>query len=129
MRIVTAWLVNAAALAAAAWLLGSHMNIGSPGDSFASRLITLAVLAAVFTAINQLLTPVIKMLALPFIVITLGLALLVINALMLLLTGWITGVLNVDFTIDGFWWAVLASVIISIVNGALGMLLDRDDDD
>lgn len=120
IRIITAWVLNAAALAAAAWLLGEHMSIGTASDPTEQRLLALAAVAAVFTLVNQIVTPVVKLLALPFIIITLGLALLVINALMLLLTARITDLFNVEFVIGGFWWAVAASIVISIVNAVLG---------
>ncbi len=121
-RLLTAWILNAAALAAAAWLLGEQMSIGTDADPTEDRLITLAVVAAVFTLVNQLVSPVIKFLALPFIVLTLGLALLVINALMLLLTERITDLVGVDFVIEGFWWAVAASIVISVVNAVLASI-------
>lgn len=119
-RLLTAWILNAAALAAAAWLLGEQMSIGSDADPTDERLITLAVVAAVFTLVNQLVAPIVKLLSLPLIVLTLGLALLVINALMLLLTERIADAVGFEFMINGFWWAVAASIVISIVNAVLG---------
>lgn len=120
-KFVTAWILSGLALAAAAGLLGDHMNIGDSGDSTTERIIAIALVALVFTAINSFVAPVIKTLSLPFIIITLGFALLVINALLLLLTEWLTDKFGVAFTIDGFWWAVLGSIVISIVNAVLGV--------
>jgi len=119
-RFVTAWILSALALAAAAGLLGDHMNIGEPNDSTSERIVAIALVALVFTAINAFVAPVIKTLSLPFIIVTLGFALLVINALLLLLTEWITDKFSVEFHVDGFWWAVLGSIVISIVNTILG---------
>jgi len=119
-RFLTSWILSAAALAAAAGLLGQHMNIGESTDSTGARVLTLVVVAAVFTVINLFVAPVVKALSLPFIIISLGLALLVINALLLLLTEWITSQFGVAFTVDGFWWAVLGSIVISVVNAVLG---------
>lgn len=124
-RFLTSWILSAAALAVAAGLLGTHMNIAAADASTSSQLITLALVAAVFTAINMFVAPVIKTLSLPFIIITLGFALLVINALLLLLTEWVTGKFDLAFTIDGFWWAVLGSIIISITNAVLGVFFDQ----
>jgi putative membrane protein len=120
-KFLTSWVLSAAALAAAAGLLGSHMNIGDANATTSEQLITLALVAAVFTLINMYVAPVIKMLSLPFIIISLGFALLVINALLLLLTSWVADKFDVSFFIDGFWWAVLGSIVISIVNTFLGM--------
>jgi putative membrane protein len=73
--------------------------------------------------------PVVKVLSLPFIVLTLGLFLLVINALLLLLTEWISAKMPISgavpFDVDGFWWAVLGAVVVSIVNAIFGSLARR----
>ena len=113
-RFLGTWLVSAVALAFSAWLLGTHMDIGVAGDTAAGRIVTLLIVALVFTLINAIVGPIVKLLSLPFIIVTLGLALLVINALLLLLTERITESFGVAFVIDGFWWAMLASVVISI---------------
>ena len=119
-RFLTSWILSAAALAAAAGLLGEHMNIGKAADTTQERLIALAIVALVFTIINYWVAPVVKTLSLPFIVLTLGLALLVINALLLLLTDWIAEQLDVAFYVESFGWAVLGAIVISIVNAVLG---------
>lgn len=124
-KFVPAWLLSSAALAVAAGLLGGHMNIGNSGDSTTARVISILVVGAIFTLINMFVAPVIKTLSIPFIIITLGFALLVINALLLLLTEWVTGKFGVAFEVDGFWWAVLGAVVISIVNAFLGVFFDR----
>lgn len=123
-KAVTTWLCNAAAIAVAAWLF-SGISIGSSRDTTFGRILTLLVVAAVFTLINLFVAPVVKLLSLPFIIITLGLALLVINALLLLLTDWVTGAFDVSFVVTGFWVALFGSIVISLVNGALGLFFDR----
>lgn len=124
-KFLTTWILSSAALAIAAGLLGEHMNIGE-GDSTLSRVISIAIVGAIFAVINTFIAPVIKTLSLPFIIITLGLALLVINALLLLLTEWVTDKLDVSyFAIDGFWWAVLGAVVISLVNTVLGAFTNK----
>lgn len=113
-RFLSTWLVSAVALSVAAWLLGDHMDIGTSGDENLDRIITVLVVALVFSVINSILGPIIKLLSLPFIIITLGLALLIINALLLLLTEQITDAFDVAFHVDGFGWAIVASIVISI---------------
>lgn len=124
-RFLTSWILSGAALAAAAGLLGTHMNIGNASDTTQERLVALAVVALVFSLINAFVAPVVKALSLPFIIITLGLALLVINALLLLLTDWIAGKLDVAFYVESFGWAVLGAIVISIVNAVLGSFAKR----
>lgn len=125
IRLLTAWVLSAAALATAAWLLGERMTIGEPGAELSDQLITLAIVAAVFTLINQFIAPIIKLLSLPFIILTLGLALLLINAGLLLLTERIAEAFGTAFFIESFGWAILASIVISIVNAVLGAFTDR----
>lgn len=103
------------------------MRIGDRGDSISQKLPALIVIALVFTLINMFLAPAVKALSLPFIVVTLGLFLLVINALLLLLTQVITDAIDlVMFHVDGFWWALLGGLIVSIVNAFLGGAVKRN---
>jgi len=112
--------VNAAALAAAAWLLD---GIRLTDDN---RLLTLLGVAVVFGLVNALVAPLVKLLSLPFIILTLGLLLWVINAVMLMLTGAIADGLGLGFEVDGFGTALIGALIISIVAAVLGSLADGD---
>lgn len=123
-RFLSTWLVSAVALSVAAWLLGDHMSIGDANESNVARIVAVLLVALVFTIINSFVGPVLKLLSLPFIIITLGLALLVINALLLLLTEKVTDLFDVAFQIDGFWWAVVASIIISVSQSIVGAFVN-----
>ena len=107
------WLFNTVALYVATWLL-SGLDYGS--DWWA-----LLVAGLVFTLANSLLKPVLAILSIPFIIVTLGIFYFLINVFMLYLTHWIVP----QFTIESFWWAALAAVIISIVNGILHAAFGR----
>ena len=72
---------------------------------------------------NAFIRPVVKLLALPLIILTLGLITFVINALMLLLTSWITENLDVEFHVEGFWPALIGALVITIVGWALDAIL------
>ncbi|MEO6167014.1 MAG: phage holin family protein [Chitinophagales bacterium] len=73
------------------------------------------IVAAVLAVLDAIVKPLMIILTLPVTVITLGLFLLVINACVILLASKIVP----GFTVDGFWWALLFSIILSIVNGVL----------
>ena len=124
-RILVTVGVNAAALAAAAWIFAG-IRIGNPSSDTSDRLVTLLLVAAVFGVVNAIVTPIIKLLSLPFIVLTLGLFLLVVNALMLLLTREIAQALDISFQVNGFWNAVGGALVISLVGMALNAALDND---
>jgi putative membrane protein len=115
--------VNALALGVAAWLFS---GIEVRGTGTGDQALTLLVVAFVFGLVNAVVAPVVKLLSLPFIILTLGLLLLVINALMLLLTSSIAGALGLGFHVDGFGTALLGSIVISVVSAVLGAAL-RDD--
>jgi putative membrane protein len=116
--LIIGWVSNVVALFVAAWLLSGI----SYGDSWWSLLLA----AAVFTVANYYVRPILRFLSIPFIIVTLGLFLILINVFMLYLSDWLVA----DFEISTFWWGVLGAVIISIVNGVLGLILpdprDRD---
>jgi putative membrane protein len=114
-------IVNALALGAAAWLLD---GIDVEGDKTSDQALTLLGVALIFGVVNAFIAPVIKLLSLPFIILTLGLLLLVINAFMLLLTAWLADVLDLGFEVDGFWTAVVGSIIITIVSWLVGAVLE-----
>jgi putative membrane protein len=103
--------VNALALAAAAWLLDGIQMSGGFFD--------VLLVALVFGVLNAILKPILLFFSLPLLVLTLGLFALVVNALLLMLTA---NLLD-DFAVDGFWTAVLGSIVISLVTMILGGLL------
>jgi putative membrane protein len=81
------------------------------------------VVALIFGLVNTFVKPILKLLTLPITMVTLGLFLLVINALMLLLTGWISDQLDLGFVVDGFLPALLGAIVISIVGFLLSMVI------
>lgn len=90
------------------------------------QLLVVAVVALVLTLVHTLVRPVVKLFALPLTIITLGLFTLVINALMVMLTSWITSFLSWGLEVDGFWWALLAGLVVSLVSWLLDALLPGD---
>ena len=124
MRFVAWIVVNVLALGAAAWLFD---GIAITGDDRNDRILTLVLVGAIFGVITSFVKPVVKLLSLPFIILTLGLFLLVINALMLLLTGAIADGVGLGFEVDGFWTAVGGAIVISIVSAVVGAILPDDD--
>jgi putative membrane protein len=113
-------LINMAALAAAAWLVD---DIVVEGDTDGQKTIALLVTAVIFGIINVLIKPIVRLITLPLFVLTLGLITLVINALLLLLTSWLSEQLGYGVQVDGFWTAVLGALIVSIVSFLLSVLL------
>ena len=124
MRFLIWVTVNALALAAATALLD---GIRVTGDTTQDQALTLILVALVFGVVNAIISPVVKLLSLPFIILTLGLFLFVINALMLLLTEWISNAFGLGFHVDGFWTAVLGAIVITIATWVLELVLPERD--
>lgn len=112
--------------AAASWLGGITVDTNGHGGWAAIGIYLLVAL--VFTLINTFVKPLVTLLSLPLLILTLGLFYLVVNALMLLLTAWVTQQLGWGLEVDGFWTAVGGAIVISIVNMVLsGLIPDRVD--
>src|SRR3989344_660784 len=109
MMLFINWLILTASVLITAYLL--------PGVSLDS-VFAAVVTALVLGIINTVLRPVLIILTLPINILTLGLLTFVINALLIILTAWVVP----GFSVDNFWWALLFSVILSIINAVLGQL-------
>lgn len=124
MRFLLGVVVNALALAAAAWLLD---GIRLTGATTEDRILTLVLVALVFGVVNAVVRPVVLLFSIPFILLTLGLFLLVVNALMLLLTGWISEQLGLGFAVAGFWTAVLGGLVVVVATWLLELVFKERD--
>jgi|SRR5262245_4432733 len=113
-------IVNAIALGVAAWIVD---GVDLTSDSTANQVFTLLAVAAIFGLVNTFIKPIVQLISLPFIVLTLGLLIFVINALLLWLTGAISSWIGLSFSVEGFWPALLASLIISLVSFAMNMVI------
>ena len=108
-------LVNAAALWVATRLV--------PGVEYVGGWLPILGVAIVFGAVNAFVGKVAKILTLPLIVITLGIFLLVINALMLWLTSGLSSALGLGFHVRGFWSAFGGAFCVSVVSTVLGLMV------
>ncbi len=124
MRLAIRLIISALATALAVWLVpGITLTASSTGE----KVLTLLIVAAIFGLVNAVVRPLITFAGACLILLTMGLFLFVINALMLMLTAWLAGSLGFGFEVDGFWWAVLGSIIISIATSLISSLLEVRD--
>jgi putative membrane protein len=112
--------INAVALGVAALLLP---GIRFGGETDMASLINILIVALIFGLVNAFIKPILALLTCPFYIITLGLFTFVVNALMLMLTAWLVGP---RFVVDGFWTALLGSIIISIVSTVISATLKEN---
>lgn len=116
-HILIRLLINAVALFAAVKLI--------PGMHFTGGIGQLLLVAFVFGLVNAVVRPILTLLSCPLIVVTLGLFLLVINAVMLWLTSWLSTRFALGFQVDGFLPAVLGGLVIGIVSTVLTLFVGR----
>jgi putative membrane protein len=114
-------LINAVAIwVAAAIVPGVTVTDGG----LLENVLTLAAVGAIFGVVNAVIKPIVKILSLPLYIVTLGLMAFVVNALMLVLVSWLSGVLGIGFSIDDFFWSAIgAAVVVSLVSLVLHVVL------
>lgn len=115
MRFLGHLLVTGLALWVTALILPG-MHLGDDSATLLSQVLTIGAIALILALINTIVKPLLSFLAFPITCLTLGLFQLVINTLMLLLAGWVSGLVGLTLEFDTFWWALLAGVIIGILS-------------
>ena len=113
-RLLFTWLSNVVALFVAAWIV--------PGVGYGDDFWVLFLAGLVFAIVNLFVRPLVILLALPAVVLSLGLALFLINAFMLYLTDWIVP----TFETGSFWSTLGAAVIVWIVNLGISAVLQPE---
>lgn len=120
MRLLIKLIAGALATALAVWLIP---GITLEASSTQEQVLTLVVVAAILGLVNAVVKPLAQTVGFCLIVLTLGLFLLVINALMLLLTSWISAQVGLSFHVDGFWAAFWGALVIAVIGAILGGVL------
>ena len=126
MRILGNVIVTGLALWLTALILPG-MHLGQDAASVLTQVLTIAVIALILSLINAIIRPILSFLAMPITCLTLGLFQLVINTLMLLLAGWVSGLFGLTLAFDTFWWALLAGVIIGILSAIVEAVIGVGD--
>jgi putative membrane protein len=112
--------INAVALWVAAWAIP---GITFGGGSTGQVVKTVVIVALIFGIVNAFIKPILKLLSLPFIILTLGLFVFIVNAFMLQLTSWLAGKFDLAFHVEHFFWdAVFGALIITFVSMILSFI-------
>lgn len=124
LKLFIRWVIIAVSLVVAAWLV--------PGITISDTngWIAVAVMAAILGFVNAIIRPILAFFSCGCIILTMGLFMLVINAAMLSLSSWVaTTVFGVGFYVDGFWPALIGSIVVSVVSFFLSIFLVDEDED
>ncbi|UOQ59339.1 phage holin family protein [Leucobacter rhizosphaerae] len=136
MRSVIRVLVSAFALWLTTLIVGGSGDHGvwirPINDDQYGHLVTLLIVALIFGLVNGTLGRVVRFVSIPLYILTLGLFGLIVNGIMFAVVAWLSDLAGFGLQIDGFWWGVLAALVMSILSGIMNGLLgtnrtrDRD---
>lgn len=103
-------------------VLGVSVIAFPPGGTL-ETVLSLLIVALVFALVNTIVGSVVKVIAFPLYVLTLGLFSLIVNGFLLWLTSWITEFWAWGLRVESFWWGVVAALVIAVINGIFGVIL------
>ena len=130
MRFIIRVIVNAFAI----WvvtLIPALMTVVTPfapGETL-QLVLSLLVVAAVFAIVNSIIGTVIKIVAFPLYILTLGLISFLVNGLLLMITAWFTQWWGWGLQVEDLWHGILAAIVISLINWVFGIILRRQSND
>ncbi|MDT3316293.1 phage holin family protein [Microbacterium sp. KSW4-11] len=124
MRFIVRVVINAFAIWVVTLIEPLRVEVTpfEPGETLQLVLSLLAV-AAVFAIVNTVIGTILKIVAFPLYILTLGLISLVINGFLFWLTGWFTEWWGWGLSVESFWLGVVAALIISLINFVFGIIL------
>ncbi|WP_426564096.1 phage holin family protein [Angustibacter sp. McL0619] len=124
------FVINVFVCSIAIWvtdLLFDGIWITGTNDTTANKLLAYLVIGAIIAVVNTFIKPIVKLIALPFVILTLGFLTLIINAGLLELVAWLSKATPLTLHIDEFWWtAIWAALILTIVQMILNSILPDD---
>jgi putative membrane protein len=123
-RLILRLLISALALWLTTLIMTPNVTIQSydPDSVFAS-IVTVVLVALIFGIVNGLIGGIIRVVAFPIYVITLGLISLVVNGLLLLLVAWISSLLGFGLQVENFGWGILGALVIGVISWLIGIIL------
>jgi putative membrane protein len=123
------WIIKIVVNAIAIWVATAIVpGVDLTASDTLHKVVSFAVVGALFGVVNTVIKPIVSLFALPFIILTLGLMVFVINAFMLKLVDWLSGAIGINFSSGHFFWSTIgAAIVVSIVSMILNLVLDHDD--
>jgi len=121
INAIALWVTTAVGIGVTLIANGQPLTAG--GGNVWGFLATLVVTAAVFGLVNGTIGTVVRIIAVPLYILTLGLLALVVNALLLLFVSWLSSFVGFGLQVEGFWSGFWGAIILGIVSWLLGLLL------
>jgi putative membrane protein len=122
-RLLLRLLINAVALWLTTLILSPHLTIQPYDKTPVAFILTLLLVAAIFGIVNAIIGGIVRVVALPLYILTLGLISLVVNGLLLLLAAWISGLGGFGLHVENFGWGILGALVLGILAWLINVLL------
>lgn len=123
MRFFVRLVINALAL----WLttlLVSGINVVSFGDgTVVPTVLTFLLVAFIFGLVNSIVGTVVRVVAFPLYILTLGLISLVVNGILLLVVAWVSELIGFGLVVDNLGWGILGALVLAIIAWLIGIVL------
>lgn len=120
------FIVKVIVVAFALWLttfIVSGVRIVPYEDTTLATVLTYLLIALIFGLVNAFVGTFVRIIAFPLYVLTLGLISFIVNGLLLLLVAWISDLMGFGLEIDGFWWGVLAALVLGLISWLIGLIV------
>ena len=124
-RLLLRLLINTLALWLTTLILAGHVAVVSYGAEVDTTafVLTLVLVDVIFGLVNGIVGGIVRVVAFPLYVITLGLISFVVNGLLLLLVAWISGLIGFGLSVENFGWGVLGALLLGIIAWLIGIIL------
>ena len=130
-RFLVRLVINAVALWLTTLIVAGVTVVPYAPNDTSAIVLTYLLVALVFGVVNGLIGNLIRIVAFPLYILTLGLIALVVNSLLLLLVAFLTSFLGFGLQVDGFWWGVLGALVLALLSWLIGIvvrpIVGRDD--
>ena len=123
MRLVVRLLINALALWLTTLIVAGVKIVAYEPRGNVEFVLTLLLVAVIFGIVNGVIGNLIRIVAFPIYILTLGLVSLLVNGLLLLLVSWISSLIGFGLVVQDFWWGVLGALVLGIISWLIGIVL------
>jgi putative membrane protein len=122
-RFLVRLIIHAIALWLTTLIVSGGVAVRPFTEGVVPTILTYLLVALIFGIVNGIVGTLIRVVAFPLYVLTLGLISLIVNGLLLLLVGWISSLIGFGLVVSGFWWGVLAALVLAILSWLIGLIL------
>lgn len=127
MRTIVRVVVGAFALWLTTLIVGGSAEHGVWVESYAgdtsAQIATFLLIALVFGIVNGTLGKVVRFISIPLYILTIGLFGLIVNGIMISVIAWLSDLVGFGLRVDGFWWGVLAAIVMSVLAAIMNSVL------